>query len=574
MLKVAIIGKVNTGKSTLFNALVGSNVSMSWNQPATTRDIVEAVGHSKKRSYVFMDTAGFYDIDHPLQKIMEEQTMKSIHLSDIVIAVFDVSGFTELDRKVRDLVRRSGKPYIFVVNKVDSKNHELSLYEVFSSLGDFIHVSALHKKGIDKLLQKLDEIADSIESRGKSEQDILDDREFHEAFSKGLKRAEREMTKIRRKEIETEFRISVGKREEKREYEGREEVGEGKEEVGEELDGKELRGRTEGVDEEKFFLGGENGEFGGEPETQEHKLGYVESGVGSGIDLRDNEIGIDKRVDLFKDRSEAKTRRFERRIRISFVGRPNVGKSSLVNAILGYPRCIVYDEPGTTRDAIRIPFEYDGNMFVLVDTPGIRRKSKIERGTIEYKSLGSSLTAIFVSDVCVLVVDSFDGITHHDKHIASIIERRGKALVVALNKIDLIKEMRPAGGVGKFVEALRTTMRFIGWSYFIPVSAKTKYGIPSLLDAIVSSYDSWTRRLKPSELLRIRQKLLRLDFMKRQEPKIFQLAVKPPTFLIYVNEPESLRKHQITHVGKIIRSLYGFYGSPIHFRVKRHGESF
>ena len=515
MIKVAIVGRVNVGKSTLFNSLLGSSVSISWKEPATTRDVVEAIAHSKKRDYLLLDTAGYFPEKSELQKLMEEQTEKAIESADIVIVVFDVkSGITEIDMKIRDKVMRSGKPYIFVVNKVDSKHQEIEALSEFHKLGDdFIMVSALHKKGIDELFEKLDEIADQIESErkkqfeegkkqfeeiGKEEFDesVKDEEEFQRALaSESLRKLEIEEEIRREKEIEREV--------------------------------------------EKIISGVEKSK------AEKSKADGSEDKEGALI-----------------------------RIRVSLVGRPNVGKSSLVNAILGYPRCIVYDEPGTTRDAVRVPFDFDGMRFIFVDTPGVRRKARIEEGTIEFKSVGRSLTAIFVSDVCVLVIDSLEGITHQDKHIASLVERRGRALVVALNKMDVIKELKPAGGIGKIVQALQASAKFISWAYFIPVSAKTRYGIPNLLRAIQLSWRSWTRKLKPSELLKVRERLLRLDFMKRQNPKIFQVGVKPPTFLVYVNEPENLRKHQIMHIAKIIRGLYGFRGTPIHFRVKRHGEKY
>ena len=503
MIKVAIVGRVNVGKSTLFNSLLGSSVSISWKEPATTRDVVEAIAHSKKRDYLLLDTAGYFPEKSELQKLMEEQTEKAIEKADIIIAVFDVkSGITEIDMKIRDKVMRSGKPYIFVVNKVDSKHQELEALSEFHKLGDdFIMVSALHKKGIDELFEKLDEIADQIEQEGsvynhEKEEEFQEEEKFQRALaSESLRKLEMEEERKREEEIEREV--------------------------------------------EKIVSGAEKSK------TEK-----------SNADGREDKEGA-----LI-------------RIRVSLVGRPNVGKSSLINAILGYPRCIVYDEPGTTRDAVRVPFDFDGMRFIFVDTPGVRRKARIEEGTIEFKSVGRSLTAIFVSDVCVLVVDSLEGITHQDKHIASLVERRGKALVVALNKMDVIRELKPAGGIGKIVQALQASAKFISWAYFIPVSAKTRYGIPNLLRAIDLSWRSWTRKLKPSELLRVRERLLRLDFMKRQNPKIFQVGVKPPTFLVYVNEPENLRKHQIMHIAKIIRGLYGFRGTPIHFRVKRHGERY
>lgn len=502
MIRVAIVGRVNTGKSTLFNTLTGSSVSITWKEPGTTRDVVEAIAHSKKRTYVLMDTAGYTFEDDPMYEIFKAQSDKAIEKADIIIAVFDLkSGFTDLDDMVRKKVIRSGKPFIFVVNKVDSKNLELLAFSEFSLLGkNFITVSALHRKNIEKIFEELDRIADELEKEKSEKSDYYSEEEnfdlrMQEILSiQSLKELERKIDEEREKEIQSAFRREILKESE-------------------------------------------------EAEKETHK------------ELHEK-----------KERSE--------KIRISFVGRPNVGKSSLVNAILGYERCVVYHEPGTTRDAIRIPFKFNNTNFILVDTPGLRKKSKIDIEGLEFKSVGRALTAIFVSDVCVLVIDSAEGVTHQDKAIAGLIERRGRGLVVAFNKIDIIKELKPAGGVGTFVSALKSSLKFIKWAYFIPVSAKTRYGIDGLLSSIKSSYQSWTKKLKPSELLKIRERLVQLDFMRNQNPKIFQLTVKPPTFLVYVNEPENLRKYQIKHIEKIIRQLYGFYGSPIHFRVKRHGEPY
>lgn len=615
MVKVAIIGRVNVGKSTLFNALVGSSVSISWGEPATTRDVVEAIGHSKKRDYLFLDTAGYFPEKSTLQKLMEEQTERAIEKADILIAVFDVnSGITEIDWEIRNKVMRSGKPYIFVVNKVDSKNKEIMALSEFHKLGDeFIVVSALHKKGLEELLEKIDELADEIEKRKEVEgkgterkSDFITQEELEVQKYLGtesLKKIERELEKRREKEIERESEKIISRffgsssedeNENKYDTESRrekfnllsgelgEESGKVEEGGGEEKgEGSEAEGIEEKEEKEKEmkYENMQMEEEGLEEEEYFENLGVEEFSEFESVWGDTQELEPEKILEREEEEEEKKREKKEKTqkrvsVRVSIVGRPNVGKSSLVNAILGYPRCIVYDEPGTTRDAVRVPFDFDGMRFILVDTPGIRRKSRIEENTIEFKSVGRSLTAIFVSDVCILVIDSVEGITHQDKHIASLVERRGRALVVALNKIDIIKELKPAGGIGKIVSALKTSMKFLSWAYFIPVSAKTRYGIPNLLRAVHLSWESWTKRLKPSELLRIREMIKGLDFMRGQNPKIFQVGIKPPTFLVYVNEPENLRRHQIMHISKIIRKLYGFYGTPIHFRVKRHGEKY
>lgn len=471
MLKVAIVGRVNVGKSTLFNSLVGSAVSLVWKEPGTTRDVVEAIVHSERRDYLVMDTAGYFLTGHPLQQISEKMSDQAMAVADIIIAVFDAkTGPNKLDWHVRDKVLKSGKPYIFVVNKVDNKLLELSAYDLFSNfLDDFIMTSAVSKKGIDEIFSRLDEIADKIEvSKAISEDD------FYSLPS---------------------------------------------EKIGREIDFESIQKKIK--------------EKSGEEQEEKRKF-----------------------------------------VRISFVGRPNVGKSSLVNAILGYQRCIVYEEPGTTRDAIRIPFYYKDYKFVIVDTPGIRRRSKIDKDSVEYKAVGGSVIAMSVSDVVILVVDSFEGITHQDKHLASFVERSGSALVVALNKIDIIKKMKPAGGIRKFVQALEGTMPFIKWAYFVPTSATEKYGIEELLDSIVKSYLSWSKKLKPSELIKIKNNLERLNFMKFQNPKIFQIGIRPPKFLLWVNDPSGIRKYQVSHVEKILRQTYDFRGTPLHFRIKAHGENF
>lgn len=508
MLKVAIVGRVNVGKSTLFNALVGSSVSVVWKEEGTTRDVVEAVAHSRKRSYVLMDTAGYFMTGHPLQVISERKSDEAVERADIVIAVFDAkSGPTEIDWEVRDKVLRAKKPHIFVINKADNKRLEVMAYELFSNFAsDFIMVSATTKKGLDVLFSKLDEIADDLENERMSEAqdtskimggsggEFSDKALILEDFSTSSQKLSRILSEKRIKEIQDE-----------------------------------VRRLTSGT----------------------HSEGLT------------SEVLVS---------SEKVTRKDV--IRLAFVGRPNVGKSSLVNAVLGYPRCIVYHEPGTTRDAVRVPFEYRDYRFVIVDTPGVRRRSRIDEESLEFRSVGRALVAMQVSDVSILVVDSVEGVTHQDKHLMSFIERSGTALVVALNKIDIIRSLGPAGGVRKFVKAVESTLKFINWSYFVPTSATERSGIDELLEAVIRSYIAWSRRLKPSELLRIRNRLVELDFLRFQNPKIFQVGTCPPTFLIYVKDPTVLRRYQVAHVEKVIRSMFDFRGSPIHFRIKRHGEEF
>ncbi|MCS7214132.1 MAG: ribosome biogenesis GTPase Der [Candidatus Calescibacterium sp.] len=500
MLRVAIVGRVNVGKSTLFNALLGSSVSLVWKEAGTTRDVVEAIAHSKNRDYILMDTAGYVLEDHPLQKIMEKKSDEAIEKADIIIAVFDAkTGPTKIDWELRDKILKSKKPFIFVVNKVDNRNTEIQVYNLFANFAkDLILVSATTKKGIEQIFSKLDKIAEEIHKES----------EFYED----------EKLKIAQDELYAEY--------------------------------------------EKLSK-----------EISEGKISKLEREI---LEKRKKEIEDELKKQLASGEvpEEIEERKPKGVIRIAFVGRPNVGKSSLINAILGYQRCIVYHEPGTTRDAIRIPFEYKNYKFIIVDTPGVRKRSKIDNESVEFRSVGRSIVAMQVSDVVVLVIDSFEGITHQDKHLASFIERTGSSLVIALNKIDIIKELKPAGGVVKITKALESGFRFIDWAYFVPTSATRRYGIDKLLDAAIKSFQSWSKKLKPSELLKIRDRLVKLDFIKFQDPKIFQVGIQPPTFLIYVNDPKILRRYQVSHVEKIIRSMYDFKGSPIHFRIKKHGEEY
>lgn len=411
--KVAIVGRPNVGKSTLFNAIVGSDVSVEFKEPGTTRDRVEAVVHSK---YTLIDTGGYFFGDDELERLIAKQTKIAFDEAYVCIVVFDgKQGLHPADMSLISEIIKSGKPSLFVVNKIDSHKDELFAHAEFSHLNLPMHfVSALHRKNLDELERAIEELVE-----------------------------------------------------------------------------------------------------------HEHETG-----------------------------TRAKP------IRVAIIGRPNVGKSSLTNVILrqaGLPeRLIVHDKPGTTRDAIRVPFEFEGKYLILVDTPGIRRRSRVDRKGVEIKSVDKAIEAAEVSDVCVLVIDSSENVARQDKRLAGLLLRKGKPTVIAFNKIDLVDS------IPKTIE-----LGFISWARFVPTSAVKRTGIKQLLRNVIVAEAESRKKLKPTQLEEL-AKTLRLK-LKGQNPKIYQKRVKPPVFELIVN---SARQGVVNIAEKTIRDNFGFWGTPVKIDMK------
>jgi GTP-binding protein len=263
-------------------------------------------------------------------------------------------------------------------------------------------------------------------------------------------------------------------------------------------------------------------------------------------------------------------------IRVTFVGRPNVGKSSLVNALLGEERVIVSDRPGTTRDAIDTPLHLDGINYLLVDTAGIRRKSKVEEA-VEYYSVLRAIRAVERSDVAIMVLDASEVITEQDLRIAGIIKEAGKACLILINKWDLVE--KDSATAGNYEEQIRRELAFLDYAPLLFVSAKTGQRMGKVLQLVNMVMESYTFRISSNRLNQVIGEITALHQPPSVKGKMFkiyyskQIKVKPPTFQLNVNEPEGMHFSYERYLENKLREYFGFVGSPIRFQMKTNKDN-
>ncbi len=432
MFRVAIVGRPNVGKSSLFNRLIGKRKSIIEDIPGVTRDRIISTTQWRDVKFEVVDTGGYITDDKDqFSPYIRKQVEKELELSDLFVFVVDgKEGLTELDKEIANILRKTEKPVIVAVNKIDDPQKEKLAYE-FYELGfdKVVPISTIQKLGVADLL---DEIYKYIPD-----------------YEKGLEEEE--------------------KTEEVKDY-----------------------------------------------------------------------------------------------IRVAIVGKPNAGKSSLLNAILREERSLVSDIPGTTRDTVDTLFEKDDQKFLFLDTAGIRKKSKVEYG-VEFFSVGRSIEALEKSDVVVLVIDATQGVTEQDTKIAGLIQRKYKPAVIVINKIDTLEEKN----IEKIKKQVREKLYFISYAPIVFTSAKNKVGIEELIKQIVYVYNQVWKRVGTGQLNRAIKQIQSL----RQPPsyqgkplKIYyatQLEGKPPAFLLFVNKVEGFKENYIKFLENNLRKLLGFENTPI-----------
>lgn len=431
---VAIVGRPNVGKSTLFNRLTETRLAIVEDTPGVTRDRLYGECEWLNKEFLLVDTGGIevgsQDI---IRRQMRKQAEVAIEEADLIIFLVDGrEGLTSADEEVAEILRRSNRPVLLVVNKIDNVEQANNIYEFYQlGLGDPNWISANHGINIGDLLDK-----------------VLDNL----------------------KDLPIE------------EYE---------EEV----------------------------------------------------------------------------------IKIAFIGRPNVGKSSLVNAILGEERVIVSDIPGTTRDAIDTLFTKDDKKYVLIDTAGMRKKSKIETSSIERYSVLRSLRAIDRADVCLMIIDATEGVTEQDKKIAGYAHEAGKAIVIVVNKWDLIEKDNAT--FNDFRKKIKVELPFMNYAETLFVSALTKQRVNRITEFIDRAYEAYTRKLSTSVINEVINEAISLH----QPPSergvrlkvyyVVQSAIKPPTFIVFVNKPEIMHFSFQRYIENQIRDSFDFSGTPIKFHIRK-----
>lgn len=434
---VAVVGRPNVGKSTLFNVLAGEMISIVKDTPGVTRDRIYADGTWLDKSFTLIDTGGIEpDSKDIILAQMREQAEIAIATADVIIFIVDVrQGMTDSDSKVADMLRKSRKPVVLAVNKVDSfAKFGNDVYEFYNlGIGDPVPISATSRLGLGELLDAV--IAHFPEQDGEEEEDD--------------------------------------------------------------------------------------------------------------------------------------------RPRIAIVGKPNVGKSSIINKLLGENRVIVSDVAGTTRDAVDTEIVHNGTEYVFIDTAGLRRKSKIKE-ELERYSIIRTVTAVERADVVLVVIDASEGVTEQDAKIAGIAHDRGKGIIVVVNKWDAIEKNDKT--IYEYTNKIKTILSFIPYAEYVFVSAQTGQRLNKLYDLIDMVRENQTMRIQTGVLNEIMTEAVALQQPPSDKGKrlklyyMTQVAVKPPTFVIFVNDKELMHFSYTRYLENKIREAFGFKGTSLKFITRERKD--
>lgn len=435
---VAIVGRPNVGKSTLFNVLAGERISIVQDTPGVTRDRIYADVNWLNRIFTLIDTGGIEpESSDIILSQMREQAQTAIDTADVILFITDVrQGLVDADSKVADMLRRSRKPVVLVVNKVDSFEKFMpDVYEFYNlGIGEPIPISSSSKLGIG---------------------DMLDEVVKH--FPQELEEEEEDM-----------------------------------------------------------------------------------------------------------------------RPKVAVVGKPNVGKSSLINRLLGEERVIVSDIAGTTRDAIDTEVIWNDREYIFIDTAGLRRKSKVKE-ELERFSIIRAVTAVERADVVVIVIDATEGVTEQDAKIAGIAHERGKGILIAVNKWDAIEKDDKT--IYKHTERIRQILSFMPYAEILFISAKTGQRTQKLFDMIDVVLENNAMRVVTGVLNEIMTEAVAMQQPPSDKGKrlklyyITQVAVKPPTFVIFVNDKELMHFSYTRYLENRIRDAFGFRGTALKFIIReRKGD--
>ena len=430
---VAIVGRPNVGKSTLFNVIAGEAISIVKDTPGVTRDRIYADCSWLDMNFTLIDTGGIEpETNDIILSQMREQAEIAIATADVIMFIVDVrQGLVDADSKVADMLRKSRKPVVLAVNKVDSiAKFGNDIYEFYNlGIGDPVPVSAASRLGIGDIL---DEVVKHFDT-----------------------------TQIQEEEDE--------------------------------------------------------------------------------------------------------------RPRIAVVGKPNVGKSSIINKLLGENRVIVSDIAGTTRDAVDTEIVHNGTPYVFIDTAGQRRKNKIKE-ELERYSIIRTVTAVERADIVVVVIDAKEGVTEQDAKIAGIAHERGKGIIVAVNKWDAIEKNDKT--IYQYTNKIKETLAFMPYAEYIFISAATGQRLPKLFDLIDTVRQNQNQRVATGVLNEIMTEAVAMQQPPSDKGKrlklyyMTQVAVKPPTFVVFVNDKELMHFSYTRYLENQIRNAFGFRGTSLKFIIR------
>ncbi|MCR5420227.1 MAG: ribosome biogenesis GTPase Der [Lachnospiraceae bacterium] len=434
---VAVVGRPNVGKSTLFNALAGERISIVKDTPGVTRDRIYANVTWLDKDFTLIDTGGIEpDSKDIILSKMREQAQIAIDTADVIIFMVDVKqGLQDADSKVADMLRRSHKPVVLAVNKVDDlKKYGNDVYEFYNlGIGEPYGISSANMLGLGDMLDVV--VSYFPKDSGESEEDD--------------------------------------------------------------------------------------------------------------------------------------------RPRIAIIGKPNVGKSSIINKLLKEDRVIVSDVAGTTRDAIDTPVVNNGREYVFIDTAGLRRKNKIKE-ELEHYMVIRTVGAVERADVVVLVIDAVEGVTEQEAKIAGIAHDSGKGVIIAVNKWDAVEKTDKT--VYEYENRIRNTLSYMPYAEMIFISAKTGQRLNKLFEMIDMVVENHSMRIQTGVLNEIMTEAVAMQQPpadKGKRLKLFymtQVAVKPPTFVIFVNDKELMHFSYTRYIENKIREAFGFRGTPLKFIIRERGE--
>ena len=486
---VAIVGRPNVGKSTLYNRIVGSRSAIVEDRARTTRDRLYGQAEWNGRRFVVVDTGGLEiapgDV---IEEKVQDQARLAIAEADLIVFVVDAAtGLTPADQEAAETLRIAKAPVLVVVNKADNERRELEAAEFYALGWDETYaISAAHGRGVADLL---DALVWALPPE-----------------------SEEEVARRAREEAAGEFARDVAS------------------------------GRLE-----PFVVG--------EPEEE-----LDEDGDGSA-----DRAAAQWDAEIAAEAAEADSSPAA----IAFVGRPNVGKSSLLNALLGEERAIVSEVPGTTRDTIDTRLEWGRSEIVLLDTAGIRRRGKVASGpAAERYSTLRALKAIARADVAVLVIDAVEGLTAQDAHVAGYIVEEGRGLVVAVNKWDLLED-KTDRTFDQYVTWIRSQAPFLDFAPVLSISAKTGQRVGRVLETAIDIWGERRKRVPTGELNRLLSAATERNvppMVKGRRPKLFyatQAAVAPPTFVFFANDAASVHFSYRRYLENRLREAFGFDGTPI-----------
>ena len=465
---VAIVGRPNVGKSTLFNRLVGRKIALVDDTPGVTRDRREAEGRIADLTFRLLDTAGYEDVkDGSLEDRMRQQTELAIREADVILFMIDArAGVTPLDQRFAQVLRKAGKTVHLVGNKAESGAAEAGLVEAFKlGFGEAIALSAEHGLGLADLYAIVSDAIDRAAALKEASEDDVPD-----------------------------------------------------------------------------------------------------------IDVMP-EVDVDITDDMLEGEGDEATLRWNPRryLNVAIVGRPNAGKSTLINRMVGEERVLVGPEAGITRDSILVPWEWEGRVINLVDTAGIRRRSRVTE-KLEKLAVGDSLRSIQYAEVVVLMLDATIPFEKQDLALADLVEREGRALVIAVNKWDLIEDKNAA--LAHLREACERLLPQLRGVPLVTLSGLTGKNIDKLMDAIFAIERSWNAHVSTARLNRwlsgmvdghpppaVSGRRLKLRYMT-------QAKTRPPSFILFASRPDVLPTSYQRYLVNGLREAFNIKGTPIRLWVR------